>query len=144
MPDSNLALAKRGFEEYSRTGPSGVVDLMIRLDRLDPEFLFHVQEGLPTAGTYHGVEGYTKVTTEWNEAWSSFEIIPKEWIEADEDRIMVVVDQEAVARGSGVEVAAEFFYVLLFRDGRYRQMRLYGDRPSAERAMEEAGRLPGK
>lgn len=58
MADSNLEVSKRGFEEYNRTGPSGVIDLMIRLDRLHPDYLFHVQEGLPTAGTYHGVKGY--------------------------------------------------------------------------------------
>jgi hypothetical protein len=100
MPETNLEIARRGFEEYNRTGPSGVIDLMVRLDRLHPDYLFHVQEGLPTAGTYHGIEGYTKVTTEWNEAWSSFTIIP----------------------------------------GRFWQMRLYGDRASADEAIEVAAR----
>jgi ketosteroid isomerase-like protein len=138
MAGSNLEPTKRGFEEYNRAGPSGVIDYMIRLDRLHPDFFFFVDDELPTAGTYRGINGYTRVTTEWEEAWSSFKIHPKEFIEVDEDRILVVVDQEAVARGSGVEVAAEFFYVLIFKDDRIEQMRLYDDRAKADSAIESA------
>lgn len=139
MQASNVEVAKKGFEEYNRSGPSGVVDLMIRLDRLHPDYLVYVHDDLPTAGTYRGVEGYTKVTTEWDEVWSSFTITPREIVEADEDRIMFVVDQQATAKGSGLTVDAEFFYVLLFKDGRFWQMHMYGDRESAERALEDAG-----
>jgi ketosteroid isomerase-like protein len=139
MAESNLELAKKGFEEYNRSGFMGVIDLMEELDRLDPDYLFHIQEGLPTAGTYHGVEGYKKVTTEWDEAWSSFTIEPTEYIEVDEDRILVPVRQQAVAKGSGLEVEADFFYVFIFREGRYWQMHLYYDRAAAERAIAEPG-----
>jgi hypothetical protein len=70
---------------------------------------------------------------DWLEAWSEFTIHPREIEELDEDRYLVAAEQEAVARGSGIEMKGEFFYTVTFRDGKVIGTGLFADRAAAER-----------
>jgi hypothetical protein len=141
MAETKVELARKLFEAYDEEGPGGVIDFLAKVERIHPDFLFHVQEDLPNGGDWRGIEGYTEMSRTWLEAWTEFRVDPHEFIEITEESLLVPLTQRAVARGSGIEVAGEFFYVLLFRDGKVEQVRLYSDRGQAERAAsgDDAG-----
>ena len=129
-----MEVARKVFEVHNEQGPDAVIDFLVRVERIHPDFLFHVQEDLPNGGDWRGIEGYTEMARSWLEAWAEFQVEPHEFIEVTEESLLVPLMQRAVARGSGIEVAGEFFYVLIFTDGKIEQIRLYSDRGQAERA----------
>ncbi len=142
MLEKEIDLARRGIQAYNDTGPSGFVDLLVREDAIDPDFLFHVQDDLPNGGDWPGIEGFNEMTRSWLEAWEEFKVEPHEFIEVGEDSLFISITQRAVARGSGIEVAGEFFYLLVFREGKVEQMRLYSDREQAERTAATRATSP--
>jgi hypothetical protein len=142
MREKEIDLARRGIQAYNDTGPSGFLDLLVREDAIDPDFLFHVQDDLPNGGDWPGIEGFNEMTRSWLEAWEEFKVEPHEFIEVGEDSLLLSITQRAVARGSGIEVAGEFFYLLIFREGKVEQMRLYSDRERAERAAATRAASP--
>lgn len=141
MSERFVDLTRRGFRAYNESGPAAFIDLLEREKMIHPEFMFHVQEDLPNGGDWPGVEGYTEMTRTWLEVWDDFEIEPHEYIEMG-DALLVPITQRAVAHGSGIEVTAEFFYVLLFTDGKLEQVRLYSDRELAEQAAATREAIP--
>jgi ketosteroid isomerase-like protein len=52
--------------------------------------------------------------------------------------MLIPSTQRAVARGSGIEVSGEFFWLVLFRGDKIEQMHLYTDRRLAEEAAAGA------
>jgi ketosteroid isomerase-like protein len=133
VAEDRIELARRGFEAYNQGGPPGFMDFVVREDKLHPDFVFHVQDDLPNGGYWRGVDGYEQMSRIWMEAWSEFRLLPHEFREVGHDRILVLLEQRGIARGSGMEIAGEFAYVLVFRDEKIEQIHLYTDRERAER-----------
>jgi hypothetical protein len=94
-----------------------------------------MQPDLPTGGTYEGAEEYLRVAGDWFESFDSFQAVPVEYIELDPDRFLVVCDQKAIAKVSGMELSALFYYASVFEGGRLRELHIYADRALAERAL---------
>lgn len=138
MSERQLELIQAGFDAYRQDGPLGLSEFMRRHDLVHPEFLVHVQEDLPNGGDWRGIEGYEEMTRVWLEAWDEFELEPHQFLSIAEGCYLVPLRQRARARGSGIEVEGEFFYVFLFDNGKIEQIRLYGDRTRAERAARRA------
>jgi ketosteroid isomerase-like protein len=142
MAEREIELLRRGFRVYDEAGPSGFADYLAREDLIHPDFLFHVQDDLPNGGDWAGIEGFQEMSRSWLEAWEKFSVEPHEFIEVGEEAVLVPLTQTAVAKGSGIEVAGEFFYVIHFRDGKVEQIRLYSDREQAERAAATRATSP--
>jgi ketosteroid isomerase-like protein len=142
MAEKELELLRRGFQVYDEAGPPGFVDFLVREDAIHPDFLFHIQGDLPNGGDWPGIEGFKEMSRSWLEAWKEFRVEPREFIEVGAESVLVPIRQTAVASGSGIEVAGEFFYVVLFRDGRVEQIRLYSERERAERAAATRATSP--
>jgi ketosteroid isomerase-like protein len=138
-PPGRMQLVRRGFEVYNESGPSAFLDYLVAAELMHPDFLFFIQEDLPNGGEWRGVDGFGRMAASWLEAWEEFEVQPRDVAEVSEDRILVTVRQRAVARGSGLEIDGEFFYVFAFGDGRLEQIRLYRDRGAAELAAGGTG-----
>ena len=142
MTESNLSqkeLARRGFERYDEDGADGFLEFLEEENALAPDFLCHVQDDLPNGGDWLGIEGFREMTRTWLEPWERFSVSPHEYVEISDQALLVPVRQEAVAKGSGIEIGAEMIFVLLFQDGRISQVRIYAER---ERAEREAGAWP--
>jgi ketosteroid isomerase-like protein len=129
-----VELARQGLKTYGEGGPEAFVDYLQGEDALDADFVFHVQEDLPNGGDWRGIEGFMEMSRIWLEPWEEFRIDPHEFVEVSEEALLVPVRQEGVAKGSGIEIGAEMFYVMRFREGRLSQVRLYTERELAERA----------
>ena len=135
MDVTNREVVERAFEAFNRDGPQGYVDYLVEADKAHPEFTTYMQPDLPTGGTYEGVDAYLKVAGDWFESFDSFAAVPVEYVVADPDRFLIVCDQRAVAKVSGLELSAFFYYVVVFDGGRVRELHIYADRAGAERAL---------
>ena len=133
MSPTNLQLARDAFDAFQTYGADGAMESIERMGRLDSEFITVVDEGT-NAGVYAGMDGHRKATREWFEVWASFEIEVRDMLELNPEKIMVVVHQRAVAKGTGIEVEAPFHYVFFFEGDTVRQFHLYNDRSRAEAA----------
>ena len=142
MGKKEIELIRRGFQVYNEAGPSAFIDFLVREDAIHPDFVFHIQEDLPNGGDWPGIEGFNEMTRSWLEAWEEFKVEPHEFIEVGDESLLVPIRQRAIARGSGIEVAGEFVYVIIFRDGKVVQTRLYSDREQAERAATTRATSP--
>jgi ketosteroid isomerase-like protein len=140
MEDDRIELTRRGFEVYNESGPGAYIEYLDRRELIHPDFLFHIQEDLPNGGDWRGVAAFHRMSEIWLEAWGEFKVLPREFIEVDEEWLLVAVEQRAVARGSGIEVSGDFFYVLRFKDGKVAEQRLYSDRAEAEAFVETSVR----
>jgi hypothetical protein len=134
VTEREIDLARRGLDAYNRVGPSGFIDFIVREDAAHPELRWHIQEDLPNGGDWVGFEGFEEMSRSWMEAWESFAIEPHDFIELSESALLIPSTQRAVARGSGIEVSGEFYWLLLFRGDKIEQIRLYTDRRLAEEA----------
>jgi ketosteroid isomerase-like protein len=135
MPVEPEELVKRAFHAFNEGGPSGYIEYLVNRDAVAPDFAMTIQADLPNGGEWRGTTGFERVMAIWLEAWREFEVHPGDPEELAEGRYLVPVRQRAVARGSGMELNAQFFYTVELADGRFSRVGLYADRALAERAL---------
>jgi len=87
------------------------------------------------AGTYVGAEGFAEFMGTWTEAFDDWTIRVTEWRDVG-DRVLVLAQQEAVGKGSGIRVKMDFGMVFELRDGRIAETRVFLDR---HQALQAAG-----
>jgi ketosteroid isomerase-like protein len=90
---------------------------------------------MPSAGVFHGHEGVERFFRDWLGTWRDFEIAIREYLDAG-DSVMVVFQQRATGRESGVRIEREFFGVY---DLKGSQVVRYHQYESREEALEAAG-----
>jgi ketosteroid isomerase-like protein len=83
---------------------------------------------------FHGAAGFFAAFREWLSAWKSWVITPTDFIEADADRVLVMLDIRARSRTHQVELPFEGANLLTFRDGRVGRLELFFDRAQARAA----------
>ena len=126
-------IVRRGLEVFNGEGTEAFLDFLAANDLMHPEFTFHIQEDLPNGGAYEGPDGFRSMAAQWLEAWREFDVVMREIVRGGDERLLVPVEQRAVASGSGVEVSGEFLYVFVFEAGRVREIHLLADRDLANR-----------
>ena len=125
MPSAVATLVSEAAEAFA----SGDDDTLLSL--VHPGGYAFIQEDLPNGGRWDGREGFEAMLREWREAWERF---GWELLELEEhgDRALTRVRQHGVARGSGMEIDMELYYVWGARDGKIGLWHLYVDREQAE------------
>ncbi len=125
MPSEIGRLVREAAEAYEAGDDDALFSLFHRDARA------YIQEDLPNGGYWDGHEGFAAMLAEWREAWEEFgyEILE---VEEHGDRALTRVKQHGVARGSGMEIDMELYYVWGARDGKIDLWHLYLDREQAE------------
>ncbi len=105
------------------------------MDALDPDCELHEWPTAPGARSYHGHDGVRSALDTWFESWDWMQIEILELV-ARGDRLLVVLHQRAMGKGSGVEVEIKSFNVYTFRAGKLLRMQMFTEE---EPALEAAG-----
>jgi ketosteroid isomerase-like protein len=100
------------------------------MDLVADDIVAEVPSGFANASTYHGREGFRRMTDEWLDPWSSFEAEPLDYVE-EGDAVVVTVRQRGTGRESGIEVEMTLAYLLRARDGLMVGWRLCADADEA-------------
>jgi uncharacterized protein len=130
MSLENVEVMRRAYEAWNRG------DMTALAEAFDPEV--EVRPALSafmTSTIYRGHDGVAAWYAETHEPWADLSAVPRRFIEAG-DQLVVVLGLHARVSGGRVDVDAEIAHVVTIRDGRIVRLDGYED-PAA--ALEAAG-----
>jgi ketosteroid isomerase-like protein len=108
-------------------------------DWVDPDIEFQAIGDTPSAGKSTGPQGMASYWREWLSAWEEFAVKAEEYVEVDEERVLVLVRFGGRGKTSGVEIGriwtrgASVFHI---RDGKITRLLVYTD---YQRALSDLG-----
>jgi hypothetical protein len=94
-----------------------------------------VADGLGNPGTFHGLEGYVAMMTDWGEAWSENQLELEEVELVDDSVALALTKQTAVGAGSGVPLAFSTVFMVGFEGERAIRFEIHPDRDSAMESL---------
>jgi ketosteroid isomerase-like protein len=127
VPSENVEIARRAFESISRN-PG---DLSPIRDLLDPDVEFHPAEITPDSAPLSGRDAVIDRLETLVAEFGSVTLEPREFIEVDDEKLVVVLNVRGRGRASGAETEMTLAYVLRGRDGRALSMHAFFDRDEA-------------
>jgi hypothetical protein len=151
MAETNVEVARRLFPE--------TVDLVALFSNVEavrvalvplvqPDFeTITVPGQVPLAGVgaedpsrpiFRGVDGFVESFRDWLSAWESWVVTAVDFVDADENRVLVLLDVLARSKTHQVEIPIEGANLLTLRDAKLARLELFFDR---DQAREEAGLL---
>jgi ketosteroid isomerase-like protein len=134
MSEENVEMVRRGYEAYAR----GDVDVL--LEGNAPDLVVYRRD--PDGATFHGPEGLLEAIGEWVEDFDEFALAAREFIDANDEQVVVRVHQKAVAAQSGAPVEGEFWFVHTIRDGRFVRLDMFAEKAHAGSCRPRARRDP--
>lgn len=93
-------------------------------------------EGGPSDLFAKGIDGFLDFWRDWITAWESWTVGPPEFIDVDENRVLVCTDVRARSKTDQVEMTIDAANLMTLRDGKVRRLELFFNR---ENALEAAG-----
>ena len=90
--------------------------------------------GGPAGLLARGVGGFLNFWREWNTAWESWNLGPPEFIDVDENRVLVSYVVRARPKTFHVEMTIEAANLITLRGGKMARLELFFDREAALRA----------
>lgn len=136
MSQENVEIVRRLYEIWSEgveKGDTRSAQAAFDEGLLTPESTFTPLADVPgtNARTYVGAEGLRDFVREWVQNWTDWSMWLEEVVYADDDRVVVVLQQSAAGRTSGASVRLRFAEVLTFRGGQIVDRHDYGDAAAA-------------
>jgi ketosteroid isomerase-like protein len=117
MPQSNVEIVRRFV----------VLDLDEAMTLADPTLVWNPTEEPPCRGPDAARESIER----WERDWEDYGEVPEEFVENDDDRVLVTIRFRGRGRGSGIKVYARLYEVFTLREGRIVRMDEYTDRAEA-------------
>jgi ketosteroid isomerase-like protein len=132
MSEENVEIVRRAWEAWIRG------DLDTLFETFDPavEWDTTTFEGWPDPGVYHRHEGVRRFFEEWLAFWERYEAGVDEYLDVDDDRVLVLCWQRGSVRGSSVPVQMDWAQLCTLKRGFVCRMAAYSDRADA---LEAAG-----
>ena len=129
MSRENVELLQRAYEAFNAG------DLEPFFAMLDEKFVYRARAELPGGGAFVGPAAFRDRIEALEDLFGEIRFEPQEFIDAGE-HVIVVLDQTARGRASGVTLEQSISHVWLFRKGRGIELCVYSQR---EQALESAG-----
>ena len=123
MSQANVDVIRSSAEKFVATGEPVFETMHAEIEIVDHD--------LPDATPQRGHDGYIRWLQEWADAWEDFSIEPEEYIDAGDDKVIMVMRIRARGRGSGIELDRQDAIVYTFRDGLIVRQDYYNNRPQA-------------
>jgi ketosteroid isomerase-like protein len=110
-------------------------DIEVALEALDPEIVWHATVGgIDEGRVYHGREEVANGFLDYFATWERIELRADEFLDAGDNRVVVLWHEIAKGRASGITVETETGSINTLRDGKIAVVRPYMDRADALRA----------
>jgi hypothetical protein len=90
----------------------------------------------PSRPIFYGADGFVNAFRDWFSAWESWVATPTDFIDVDENRVLVMLDVRARSKTHQVEMPIEGANLMTLRDGKLERLELFFDR---DEALEAAG-----
>ena len=123
-----MELARRAVEHFMQTGEHA-------WELIEEEVEVHDHDILD-AREYRGQAGWASWFEDWGAAWAEYGIEPEEFIDADDDRVILVLRLYATGRSSGVKIERQDAMVITVRDSKSVRVDYYNRK---QQALESVG-----
>src|SRR5215216_2233778 len=132
MSSENVEVVRRAWAAWI-TG-----DVEAVLDFFDPDVEWDTTtfEGWPEAGVHRGRDGVRRFLEQWLDVWERFESGVDAYMDAGDDRVVVLAWQRGYGADSHAPVEMDWAQVCTLRGGRLLRIDAYSDR---RKALEAAG-----
>jgi ketosteroid isomerase-like protein len=130
MSRENVEVVRRAFELLV----AGDIDSLAELIPEDGELRSAIAGG-STGAIYRGVPGMRQYLADLAEAWERFDQVADEFIDLNENGVLMIFRVHARARTSGVELAQRLAVHWTFEDGKPWRGVGYSDVDEARRAV---------
>jgi hypothetical protein len=128
VSQENVELARRGVEHVMHTGEP-------LWEMADENYEIHDHDMLD-AHEYRGHAGWARWLQDWADAFAEYIVEPEEFIDADDEHVILVLRLYATGRGSGVKVERQDAMVFTIRNGKGVRLDYYN---SKQQALESVG-----
>ena len=129
--------SERLRDAYRAFNEGGGVEAI--LERLSGDFHVRDRESSPDRETRFGREGIRELFASYMEAFDALALEPEEMIDVG-DQIVVSLQQRVRGKGSGAVVVGRVVHVWTMKDGVALQLRIFGDKAKALKALDAEGR----
>jgi ketosteroid isomerase-like protein len=131
MSKENVEMVRRQYDAFSR----GDHDAAIAM--LHPEFEWRGPREFPDlAEPHYGHAGVRRYLAKLAEAFTDYRMVGEQFIDVDDDRVLVFAREGGRGMGSGIEVQTNpTGHVWTFRDGKPASLQSYWERADARRAV---------
>jgi ketosteroid isomerase-like protein len=132
MSQENVDVVRRAWEAWSR----GDVDTVFEV--FDPAVVWDLTrfEGWPEDAFYHGHAGLRRFFEEWLADWERYEAGADQYLDVDDDQVLVLCWQRGIGTGSHAPVEMAFAQIVTVKHGLICRADNYSDR---REALEAAG-----
>jgi uncharacterized protein len=131
MSETNLEVARRGYEAFRRGDFSWIVEQM------SPEIVWHDASEIPGARRHAGIDDVRAFLESFPRIWEEPRFEPEQLHQAG-DTVVALVRFTGRGRNSGAEVSRELAHLFEFSDGKVVRVVTYFDREQALLALEDA------
>ena len=123
--DRRVGLIEAAIEAFNAE------DVPALLALIHPDVSSRVADGLGNPGTFHGLEGYVAMMTDWSEAWSENQLELEDVELVGDSVALAITKQTAVGAGSGIPLAFSTVFLVGFEGERAIRFEIHPDRESA-------------
>jgi len=127
----NVEIVRRGWDAWI----SGDLDALFEV--FDPSIEWDATrlEGWPEDEVYYGHDGVRRFLEDWLASWERYEAGVEEYIDAGDDRVLVVCWQRGYGPGSHVPVQMDWAQICTLKRGLVCRLEAYSDRDEALKAV---------
>jgi ketosteroid isomerase-like protein len=129
---SNVAIVRGLFEAFEGGDAAALVD------PLSPDLVFHVREDEPDAGVYEGLEAASGPLLNWVETFPDLSVEGLSLRDAG-DWVIATFTLRGRGGSSGAEVAEQYSWACLLRDGKLVEVREFATEAEAVAATRGPG-----
>jgi ketosteroid isomerase-like protein len=105
-------------------------------DFLDRDIDWRAAEGaIDDVGGMRGHDAIRRYIEDWSDHFDNLTLAPQEFVEIDDERVMVLQRLSGRAKHTGIETELTFFVIYTIREGRFVKVREYTTRQEALDAL---------
>ena len=119
MPKANVEVVELFEHAFVR----GDMDHVISL--LAPDIVVHEAPSLPYPGDHRGIDGFLKLAEAFNRVWEIKSPLDLAFLDAGEDKVVVLVKFDAAARATGKPLTLRLVEVYTVHGGKIADLDVY-------------------
>ena len=131
MSQENLEIVERAWNKWIEGDLDGQFELFHPGIEWDATHF----EGWPEEPVVSGHAGVRRFFDQWLASWEGYEAGVDEYIDVDDERVLVICWQAGYGKGSQVPVRMDWAQVVTVKDGLVLRMEAYSDRQVAREAV---------
>jgi len=129
MSQENVEAVRGGWDAWLRG------EISEALTYFDDDVVATRVAPMPDVTSYHGREGLLQILADWVEGFDDFQMSTEEFIDANDEQVVVRVHQRAVGVQSRAPIEADFWFVHTLRNRRGIRVDIYGSKSQALKAV---------